>query len=305
MRIRGIKLLLLLVRRVIETFRYYTTSSKNRFLLSGYVYVFNDKLTHSNFGDDLSYYLIKELTGKKIFNNCYLFFNKRRENILCIGSIINDWSNAQSIIWGSGIMYENRKVYERPKSIRAVRGPLTRKLLLQQGFTCPDIYGDPALLLPMIYKPNVQKKYKYGIIPHIIDYNTPIIKKLAEHIGNCRIISMSKYTSWQSKIDEICECECIISSSLHGLIISDAYKVPNVWVKFSDKIFGGEFKYLDYFASVGRTSNGPIWVESLDAFGLIEKERSNYVFPLINVERLLEVAPFEVLPKYRLNKNHY
>lgn len=301
MRIRGIQRLCLFARRVVETFRYYTTSPNKRFLMSGFVYVFNGKLTHANFGDDLSYYLIKELTGKKIFNSHNLFFSKKRENILCIGSIINDWSNAQSIIWGSGIMYENRKIHDKPKSIRAVRGPLTRKLLLRQGFACPDTYGDPALLLPMIYKPNVTKKYKYGIIPHINDSDTEIIKKLAEYIGSCRIISMSKYKRWQDKIDEICECECIISSSLHGLIISDAYQVPNIWVKFSDKILGGEFKYLDYFASIGRNSKGPIAVESLDAFSLIVREKSNYVLPSINIKKLLEVAPFEVLPKYRFS----
>lgn len=299
MNIRGTQRFLLFVRRLVETFRFYTTPSKNRFLLAGFVYVVNDKLTHANFGDDLSYYLIKELTGKKIFNYHNLFFRRKHENILCIGSIINDWSNVQAIIWGSGIMYEDREIREKPKCVRAVRGPLSRELLLKQGIECPEIYGDPALLLPMIYEPKVSKIYKYGIIPHINDYDNIIVEKLAKHIGSCRIISMSEYDKWQDKIDEICECECIISSSLHGLIISDAYKIPNVWVKFSDRILGDKFKYLDYFASVGKNDMAPIRIESVDSFCLIEKAKLNYSFPVIDIKGLLRVAPFELLPHYR------
>ena len=51
-------------------------------------------------------------------------------------------------------------------------------------------------------------------------------------------------------LDEICSCEQIASSSLHGLIISDSYKIPSVWIKFTDKLKGGSFKFNDYFMSI-------------------------------------------------------
>ena len=88
-----------------------------------------------------------------------------------IGSIIESLANKESIIWGSGAMYGGEKVlYEKPKKVLAVRGPLTRKYLLSQGVDCPEVYGDPALLLPKIYNPLIEKKYKLGVIPHNIDF---------------------------------------------------------------------------------------------------------------------------------------
>ena len=53
-------------------------------------------------------------------------------------------------------------------------------------------------------------------------------------------------------INDILSCEKTISSSLHGLIVSDAYNIPNKWVKFNDKINGDDTKYYDYFKSVKR-----------------------------------------------------
>ena len=50
-------------------------------------------------------------------------------------------------------------------------------------------------------------------------------------------------------VEELVQCEKIISSSMHGLILSDAYGIPNQWVRFSDRIIGGEYKYFDYYST--------------------------------------------------------
>ena len=53
-------------------------------------------------------------------------------------------------------------------------------------------------------------------------------------------------------INELLEVENVISSSLHGLIMADAYGIPNARVNISNKLIGGHFKFKDYCLSVGR-----------------------------------------------------
>jgi pyruvyltransferase len=121
----------------------------------------------------------------------------------------------------------------------SVRGPLTRFQV--KGADVPKSYGDPALLLPLMYYPKIEKKKKTGIIPHYVD---------KKYFTKDQIIDIEQdYTTF---IDQILECDEIISSSLHGIIIAEAYGIKTKWVMYGDKIEGGEFKYQDYFLGTGR-----------------------------------------------------
>ena len=57
----------------------------------------------------------------------------------------------------------------------------------------------------------------------------------------------------ETVIDRIASCDCIASSSLHGLIVSHAYGVPAVWIKFRDLPSGDDVKFHDYYLSLGLT----------------------------------------------------
>jgi pyruvyltransferase len=137
----------------------------------------------------------------------------------------------------------------------AVRGPMTRACILENnpGLNVPEIYGDPALLLPFIYIPEkIEKKYKIGIIPHYADK-----KFMEDHQsgidrfeGNNIVIDIQG--GWKDVIEKVLQCEIIMSSSLHGIIVAEAYGIPAIWAQWTKNIIGGQWKFQDYFLGTGR-----------------------------------------------------
>jgi len=198
----------------------------------------------NNFGDILNSYVVEKFFKKKVINLGKI--NKENKlNYIFNGSII-DWSDQNSNIWGAGAISSNTIIKYPPKKIFAVRGVLTRELLLKQNIECNEVYGDLSYLLPYIYNPSIKQIYKIGILPHYIDYNNELLLKFKD-MDEVKIINVSSGVI--NVINDICSCKKIISSSLHGLIASDVYQIPNKWVNFSNRIIGGEFKFKDYYSS--------------------------------------------------------
>ncbi|MBN2869189.1 MAG: polysaccharide pyruvyl transferase family protein [Flavobacteriaceae bacterium] len=211
-----------------------------------------------NYGDLLSKYLVEKISGKKVVSikhplrGIHKYFFK---NYVCIGSIISSASK-KSIVWGSGIIKKNDHI--REATFVAVRGPKTRSRILELGYDCPEVYGDPAILLPNYYHPKVEKKYKIGIIPHYVDYEQ--VNKALIQDDNIKVINLLT-KDIEKTTQEILECEQIISSSLHGVILPQAYRIPSLWVKFSDKLSGDNIKFHDYFESMSIHFTNEIFLE--------------------------------------------
>ena len=238
-----------------------------------------------NYGDLLGYYLANKVSDKKIVfawpkkRNLLNFY---RPIYLTVGSIIHN-ADKNCIIWGSGFINKNMTI--APAKICSVRGPVTRNLLTKQGHRVPKSFGDPALLLPKYYNPKVEKKYKLGIIPHYTDYKDLI--KIFNNNENIKVINLMS-DDIEKTTYEILECEKTISSSLHGLIVSHAYHIPSLWTKFSDKPFGDDMKYDDYFLSVNLE---PYKIEiNLNKFNFIELESLFEEYPcLLDKDVLKEI----------------
>lgn len=177
----------------------------------------------------------------------------KKRHLLTVGSgAIKSYQNMT--IWGSGVERELpqrfrrffQKSWFRKLDIRAVRGPLSRKYLMKLGHQVPEVYGDPAILMPLIYAglTGGGKEYEVSVIPQLVTE-----KGIREKYPDAHIISMNT-NNYESVIDQISQSKLIISSSLHGVILADAYGVPSVWYRGLQKDI--DFKYLDYYASTGR-----------------------------------------------------
>lgn len=253
-------------------------------------------LVDENWGDDINIVLPNLISRKKVIPYNIIFKAIRRRlkyNVMCVGSIIQWQTNEKSIIWGSGAISDEIPLPQKPMKVLAVRGPLTRNYLLRHGVDCPEIYGDPTLLFPKFYQPKVIKRHKVGIIAHRIDQNTDVVIETIKRLS-AFVIDISHYQkNWRLFIDRINECELILSSSLHGLIVSEAYGVPNKWVKFSENIIGGDFKYNDFYQSIGKFDEQPLvlTLNSIDNLN-IELLKSNWKFITIDTKKLLDSCPF-------------
>ena len=249
----------------------------------------NGKLLPNNWGDELNFNFLGS-----IFDVDFVLDNKKDcyDNYCLIGSILNNrYVDNNTIIWGSGIQDETIVLERKPKKVLAVRGPLTRKFLMDQGINCPEVYGDPSVLLPYFYYPNVTKKYEIGLIPHWESLNSKLVEKLSQD-ERVHLIKMKGYGSWTDLIDEILSCKYIVSESLHGLIMAESYGIPNLWCNITLNKY--EVKFHDYFLSIGldRCNPFPIregtLVENLLSVLKFYKKGNG-----IDIDKLIAVCPFE------------
>lgn len=223
----------------------YATDKENR-LNYNHVELFYWKPHHTNelnFGDHLSFVIVTKILA----DHGYLLEEETpmQRRLIALGSVIH-FANNNDTIWGSGnngkIKLEEHQYTQL--DVRAVRGPLTRDFLLNKNIAVPEIYGDPALLLPHIFPGRFNKnpKQKYVVVPNLHDL------KIVESLGYKNIIS--PLSSWNHCIQQILEAEFVIASSLHGLIIAEAYGIPARYIRLSEE--ENLFKYNDYMMGTGR-----------------------------------------------------
>ena len=221
-------------------------------------YSFSPTSKNGNIGDGMNPLFFNHFLSNPIYFPIQWGGSVSRTNrsypcIFGAGSILGviPHNASQDIICGSGFIKEDMPV-QKPNQILSVRGPLTRKKYLDAGIDCPETYGDLGLLLRYIIPPpsTVCKKYKVGFIPHYIDYNLPIVQQCREK--GWKIINICQSETPNIFVEELHECDMILSSSLHGIILADTYNIPAYHIILSNNVIGGEFKFRDYYGSVGR-----------------------------------------------------
>lgn len=198
--------------------------------------------TDKNVGDTLTPVLLEALTSHR----AEYVSDDYEGKLLMVGSLL-DKVKKNDVVLGIGSNKPDQELTApHGATFLAVRGPLTRNLI--KGAEVPEVYGDPALLLPLIYSPQITKQPgKVGVVVHYAEKGQ--IQGSIDIEGG-----------WQTIVDSILSCELVVSSSLHGIVIAEAYGIPAAWARLSDKIAGGEFKYQDYFLGTGRAEQKPFTV---------------------------------------------
>lgn len=300
-----------------------------------YLFWYSER-NHFNFGDDINPYIIEKLSNKKVKR--VMVFSKKRnmmldfmkmtigivqgryklsvyieylrsltnpDYIVCIGSILHYGFSGKAKIWGSGIIHKESQINN--SKFHAVRGLKTKDRIESLGYNFDGRIGDPALLLPLIYNPSVNNSNKIGIIPHVIHYSAS--KKLFGDKNKYILIDLSD-NDIEKTIELIKSCRYVLSSSLHGLIVSHAYNVHALRLQLDGDLAGDGIKFLDYYSSVGIEDYEPVKMTDFcilnhDYYeGVFERMRQ-FSLPLEGVVHslqrdLLSVAPFDLAQEYKI-----
>lgn len=187
----------------------------------------------ANVGDILTPIILRHILNEDVV------WSERGYRILACGSIVELVHNGD-IIWGSGLIKPMLVKPRKNVRILAVRGKLTRKYLMESGYDCPEVYGDPGILMSDVYNPEIEKKHKIGFVPHYVEK-----KEFQEWFGGHQINIINNPFVF---VDQMLECESIITSSLHAFILAKSYEVKAEYVQLTKKIHGGMFKYQDFMS---------------------------------------------------------
>jgi pyruvyltransferase len=196
-----------------------------------------------NFGDVLAPVIVAAICGREPV------WQRQPPRLLAIGSILQR-ARPGDTIWGSGVhdLRLNQPWSPVGVTFLAVRGPLTRRYILDCGGTCPPVYGDPASLLPKFHPLPVEPTRELALMPHLVDAAG---RKFARQQG---LPCIEPSWPWPRVVAEIVACRLLLSSSLHGVIVAEAYGVPAIWVAHT----ASPEKFHDYYQTTGRRHGEPI-----------------------------------------------
>lgn len=231
----------------------------------------------NNAGDLFNKDLVEKLSGREVVNSKmydadmiaiggaligaqYSHSLSRR---LCQAGLRIVYGHKPLYVWGSGFFKNDNPnpLYRRNLKVCALRGELTRSRLSSLTGESYDVpLADAGLLADMFVSKNIEKKYEIGVVPHMSQKNDEVfLKLLAEK--NMHLIDIQR--SPKEVIDDIAGCECILSSSLHGLIFADSLHIPSMHILGKNALYGGNFKFADYYSSFG-IAHQPFVIESGD-----------------------------------------
>lgn len=200
-----------------------------------------------NFGDSLTRLLLEKLNGATVE-----WADPKNAEVFGAGSILehvpSSYSGNNKIILGSGAIKGSGSLAYLHADVRAVRGPMSARLLGKPNAAL----GDPGLLAyKLVGERMPEKTVDLGVVPHwrdgalahdkrwFGDFTTDVIYPTGDPLD---------------VLMRIARCRKIVTTSLHGLIVADGMDIPRrlEWTpELGNDREGNYFKFNDYNASIG------------------------------------------------------
>ena len=171
------------------------------------------------------------------------------------GALGNDWEfdGCYNTTILQGRQHSNITIYSTrgPKSLDSINRLCSGRINVpKSGIIEPR--GDAGFLIPYIfpeykYDPTKADKAKC-VIAHYVDIHV-LEKKLTTQKNNFPVKEDDCFPvvqSWQTMVGNMTRCKVLVSSSLHGIIVADAFGIPVAWKR---SFHLHPYKYEDYFWS--------------------------------------------------------
>ncbi|NBB63340.1 polysaccharide pyruvyl transferase family protein [Pseudomonas sp. ODNR1LW] len=169
-----------------------------------------------NFGDDLNHWLWSRLLPG--------FFDGDDSTIfLGIGSIIYDRfpQEAKKVVFGAGYAgYSAAPTIDENWSFYFVRGARTAEKL---GLSPELGIGDSGILIRSVDIPSPEKRHDVSFMPHFESAMYGSWQEICEKLG---INFIDPRWGVDRVLDNILASKLVVSEAMHGVIISDALRVP-------------------------------------------------------------------------------
>lgn len=202
----------------------------------------------ANFGDLLG----PELVARIVAGRDPAPLDGTPRALVSVGSVLH-LAPERAVVWGTGVNGKSlpaRGSFPGALDVRSVRGPWTRRYLRWLGHDVPDVYGDPALLVPYLM-PELAGLVRAPrrdvlFVPNLNDRDE--LSTQARALG---VLVQDPRDQLHSVLARIAASRFVVGSSLHAVVVAEALGVP---ARFVASEHEHPFKYHDYLAGTGRWS---------------------------------------------------